>query len=333
MSHHVAARGGFDAARQASRAALLLDASLASAVERLSEPDGWRFSGFAALYLAGWAAGVAAVALAVATAQHPAWLWLASALLGSQLHALTVLQHDCGHRSAYRSAAANLWVGRFLAWFVFMPFTTFTEMHRHHHGALGDAARDPDEWFYEGGARGLFVREWLFVPRFVWLSLTRLPVGPARRRVQRELAFNTLTHAALAAGLWAAGATGVLLYAWLLPMAWLALLFNPISRGYEHWPLATLPACDPRRGDLRCNTVTVRSRLMGVLWAHIGLHVEHHMYPRVPFHRLPALHRLFAGKAYCMATWPLQPLNLTDAPAQPPAGATGTPPHLTGSSA
>jgi beta-carotene hydroxylase len=126
-----------------------------------------------------------------------------------------------------------------------------------------------------------------------------------RTRVVRELAFNLLTHALLVAALLWAGEIGVLVFAWLLPLLWLACVFNPISRGYEHCPMASLAADDPRRRDLRFNTVSVTSRLMGALWANIGLHVEHHMYPRVPFYRLPALHRLFAGKSYQSTPWPL----------------------------
>lgn len=290
-----------DPARRASRAALALGAEQHERLQALAQPNGAVFSTWAVAYLAAWALGV----LFVASTDQPLLQGLLSALLGSQLHALTVLQHDCGHRSAYASPRANLWVGRLLAWFVFMPFTTFTELHRRHHGFLGDRRHDPDEWFYEGGPRQLFLRECLFMPRFIWLSLLRMPAGETRSRVARELAFNAVTHAALIAALLASGATDLLLYAYALPMAWLALVFNPISRGYEHLPMASLPPDDLRRGDLRCNTISVTSRVVGVLWANIGFHVEHHMYPRVPFYRLPALHRLFAAKAYRRAPYPL----------------------------
>jgi beta-carotene hydroxylase len=289
------------AARTASRAALALPPQAASALERMSTPDGRVFSAWVVVYVAVWAAGVVAVAH---TSSLPVQLLL-SALLGSQLHALTVLQHDCGHRSAYGSAAANLWVGRGLALFVFMPFTTFTELHRRHHGFLGDERLDPDEWFYAAGPRWLFVREWLFLPRFIALSLGGGPLGAMRRRVAGELAVNATLHLALVAGLLAAQATQLLIFAYALPMLWLACVFNPLSRGFEHLPLAQLPAGDAARADLRLNTISTTSRLLGVLWANIGFHVEHHMYPRVPFYRLPALHRLFAGKSYRSTAWPL----------------------------
>ena len=299
-------------ARQASRAALALPPALAAALDELAEPDGELFTAWTVAYLAVWAIGVAAIPATDLLAVK----LLLSAFLGSQLHALTVLQHDCGHRSAYASPRANLWVGRLLALFVFMPFTTFTELHRRHHGFLGDSAQDPDEWFYERGPRWLFLRECLFMPRFIHLSLTRLPVGALRRHIVCELACNSVVHASLIGALLWSGATDLLLFGYVLPMFWLACVFNPISRGFEHLPMAELPPGDPGRGDLRLNTITVTSRVVGLLWANIGFHVEHHMYPRVPFYRLPALHRLFAGKAYRVARFPLGPLGQRSTPSE-----------------
>jgi fatty acid desaturase len=294
---------------------LALASAEADRLEAMSTPDGRRFAGLTLLYLAAWVAGVALVIVV----QAPIALLLISVFLGSQLHALTVLQHDCGHRSAFQSAAANLWVGRLLAVFVYMPFTTFAELHRRHHGLLGDPQGDPDEWFYESGKRWLYLRECLFMPRFIVLSLTRLPAGDVRRRVRAELLANTAVHATVVGLLLMLGQTQLLVWAYALPLLWLACVFNPISRGFEHQPMAELPAEDLLRRDLRCNTITVNSRLIGVLWANIGFHVEHHMYPRVPFYRLPALHALFADKAYRVARFPLGPVACRQASAMNPS--------------
>jgi fatty acid desaturase len=146
------------------------------------------------------------------------------------------------------------------------------------------------------------------MPRFIVLSLTRLPAVDVRRRVWGELLVNTTLHAAAVFLVLMLGQTRLLVWAYALPLFWLACVFNPISRGFEHRPMAELPADDPRRRDLRCNTITVNSRAIGVLWANIGFHVEHHMYPRVPFYRLPALHALFADKPCLVARFPLGPV-------------------------
>jgi len=291
--------------RAASRKGLQLDADDRARIEQLSVPAGWVFVAWSAFHLGLWATGLAAVVLSRGS---PEVQLLVALLMGNQLHALTILQHDCGHGSAFGSRVANLWVGRFLAWFIFMPFTTFTELHLQHHAFLGDPKKDPDEWFYDRGPFALFLRESLFLPRFVCLSLARALKPEAKRRVRRELAFNASTYALLAAGLVHAGAVDVLVFGFVLPMLFLAAVFNPISRGYEHFPMACMDASDPRRLDLRHNTVTVTSPIVGFLWANIIFHVEHHMYPRVPFYRLPQVHRMLRLGDYHQMPYPLSGL-------------------------
>jgi beta-carotene hydroxylase len=296
--------------RKAGREALALDATDMARLEALCQPNAGVFLRTLAAHLGLWALGL------VVVAQTQAWPWLQAVvglLMGSQLHALTVLQHDCGHQSAFRSRAANLWVGRVLAWFILLPFTSFTELHRRHHSHLGETDLDPDNWFYAGGPRWTHLRECLFMPRFIWLSATGTLAPAIRRRVRLELAANGLLHGLLVAALLLAGRPDVWLFAFGLPMLALACIFNPLARGAEHAPmshLTQLPQGDPRREDLRFNTVTIAHRGWGLVWANITYHVEHHLHPRVPFHKLPALHALMqaqmrrAGEPLTSAAYP-----------------------------
>lgn len=270
-------------------------------LRRLSEPDGRVFTLWTLFHVGIWALAAGMVFVT----EETLWKLVLSIVLGNQLHAFTVLQHECGHGSAYRSNRANLWVGRLLAWFIFMPFTTFTELHRHHHAYLGQPGKDPDEWFYAGGPGQVFLRECLFMPYFVARSLVQQCPSMAKGRVVGELAFNTLTWAALiGVSIWL-GYFEEVFYAFLLPMLILALAINPISRGYEHYPISRLGRAAPDRFDLRHNTVTVTNPLLGFLWANITYHVEHHLYPRVPFYRLPLLHRMLQDRQYTVEPYPL----------------------------
>jgi beta-carotene hydroxylase len=293
--------------REAARSALRLPAELDDIACRMSRPNGYAFSAWGIFHLTLWAAGIAAM---FHFRGHPWIQLLASVFLGSQLHTLTILQHDCGHRAAYRSPRLNLWVGRFLALFIYMPFTTFTALHRWHHGFLGDGRKDPDEWFYAKGARWLFLRECLFMPRFIVLSLRSDLGRETSQRVRNELAFNSATYLLLISVLLFCGTADVLTFGVLLPMFLLAVVYSPISRGYEHYPLACMSRDDPRREDLRFNTITVTSRALGFFWANITYHVEHHLYPRVPFYRLPGLRKLLVGKPYLSVAYPLAHLTL-----------------------
>jgi beta-carotene hydroxylase len=285
--------------RRAGRQALALAPHTDEALEAMSVPAARPFLVAMAAHLSTWLLGVGLIAWAQGM---PLVQALLGVLLGSTLHALTVLQHDCGHQSAFRSKTANLWVGRMLAWFILLPFTSFTELHRLHHSHLGVAGRDPDNWFYAAGRRWMHLRECFFLPRFIWLSL-RWPLSSrAKRRVLLELAANLVVYGVVVGTLAFLHRLDVALFAVLLPMLALACIFNPLARGAEHAPLSGIGADDPRREDLRFNTVTVASRFWGLAWANITYHVEHHLYPRVPFHRLPALHARLCSDKYLHTT-------------------------------
>ncbi len=45
---------------------------------------------------------------------------------------------------------------------------------------------------------------------------------------------------------------------------------------------------------------------IGLIWANINSHVEHHLYPYIPFYRLPVTHKLLSGKNYIIKSFVLQ---------------------------
>jgi len=286
-----------DEIRLAKRAELKVDRERQAQLLALQQPDPAKFLLWSALHVTVWFAGAAVILLG----DH--WLaqLLAVLVLGNQMHAFTILQHDCGHQNAFRSATWNLWVGRFFAWFIVFPYSSFTECHKYHHRYLGDADKDPDEWNYAGGVKWMFLRIAFFVPRFTYFSLTRYG-SQVRNLVLRELAFNLLTMAAI--GVWFASMGMFLQFVliFILPVLLLALLINPISRGYEHFPMATLGDHEQRL-DLAHNTITVTSRVLGLIWANINYHVEHHVYPGVPFFNLRKVHELLDNKPFLRDRW------------------------------
>ncbi len=275
-------------------------------LKTLLRPNGWRFSLWGGLHLSLW---VLFAALIFATDNLLVQI-LCSLMLGNVLHAMTILQHDCGHGSAYRSASANLWVGRFLAWFIIMPYTTFTVAHRWHHRSLGKPAEDPDDWFYAAGPRWLFVREWLFVPRFIMISLLRYG-REVRNTVLMELLFNLTGWAMMIALAYEFDLIREFVLILAIPLALLALVINPISRGYEHYPLALIREDDADRLNIAAGTVTVTNQLLGFLWANITYHVEHHVYPAAPLYNLPKIHRLMRQRDYIRVPYPLYKYPLT----------------------
>ena len=90
-----------------------------------------------------------------------------------------------------------------------------------------------------------------------------------------------------AGGLCAGGAVAVwsplLLWVWVVPV----ILGQPVLRLYL---LAEHGDC-PQVADMFLNTrTTFTTALVRFLAWNMPYHTEHHVFPQVPFHRLPALH-------------------------------------------
>jgi beta-carotene hydroxylase len=294
-----------EAAYEPCRRGWFVGLSEKAALLRLEKPDGLRFTVWTFFHFGVYAAGLTALPWL-----SPWWAKAAVALvLANQLHALTILQHDCGHGSAYASKHANLWVGRFLSFFIFLPFTAFQEVHKWHHWFLGDPKRDPDEWYYAGGPRQLWFREMLFMPYFTVLPLFRYG-AEVRRRVLSELIAHIVLWSAGLFWLFRLERFDILIWGLAIPMAGLALVISPISRGFEHFPLALMPQGVKERLDLHKNSVTITSRTFGFLWANITFHVEHHLFPRIPFFALPQAYRILSKQnKYLVTRFPLQSID------------------------
>ena len=287
-----------DEIRLAKRAELKVDRDRQAQLLALQQPDPVKFLLWSVLHVAVWVACAAVILLTDGWIGH----LLAVLILGNQMHSFTILQHDCGHQNAFRSRLWNLWVGRFFAWFIVFPYSSFTECHKFHHRYLGDADKDPDEWNYASGVKWMFLRIAVFVPRFTYFSLVRYGKD-VRNLVLRELVFNLLSMAALCTWFVSQGMLYEFVLIFVLPVLVLAAVINPISRGYEHFPMATLDSEDEQRLDLAQNTITIPSRVLSLIWANINYHVEHHVYPGVPFFNLHKVHALLDNKEFLRDRW------------------------------
>jgi fatty acid desaturase len=142
----------------------------------------------------------------------------------------------------------------------------------------------------------VWVRYWQNFSWHTYLSLTKY--GPkVRRVVVLEQLANCVFWAAVHLVLYQYGMLREALFIFWIPAAVIILIIGPVTRAYEHLPLAHYAPEDARRFDIASNTVTVTNRLLGLFWANITYHVEHHSYPRVPFYRLPRVHALLHARA------------------------------------
>ena len=225
----------------------------------------------------------------------PHWYLLipAMVLYGLTLVAMFAPMHECVHRTAFASPTANAVVGWIAGVVSFYNATFYRYYHAWHHRYTQDPARDPELMYPRATSRRAYVRE-LSAVQFWYrraidyssLALGRtegLPFVPANAR--RSIAISMSAQLAIYLALLASIAMGytAALYFWLLP----SLLAMPLLRAYlitEH----TLCSQD-QNGLSNTRTTLTWSPVRIIMW-NMPYHAEHHLFPSVPFHRLPALH-------------------------------------------
>lgn len=227
-------------------------------------------------------------------------LWGAVLILHAAL--LTFLfcaEHEAIHRTAFRSDRLNDAVATLAGFLLLLPPAWFRHFHLAHHRWTHDPARDPELATPKPATPAAYallltgLPEWASRIRTLARNALRETDAPfvpdrARARVTAEARAFLLGYAALAAASLAAQTT-ILLWLWILP----ALVGAPLLRAYL---LAEHARC-PHVADMLQNTrTTFTNRLVRFLAWNMPYHAEHHAYPAVPFHNLPALHRLIQGR-------------------------------------
>ena len=239
---------------------------------------------------------IGASGLAVWLARDRWWLLLpAMALHGVLLTFLFSAAHETIHRTAFRSRWLNQAMGWLAGAVLLLPPDYFRAFHFAHHAHTGDPARDPELAWPRPATRRAYLWHVSGLP--YWIGQLRVTLTHALGRVPegfiaQKMAPKIVQGARLLLALYAlllAGSialqTTALLWLWVFP----ALLGQPFLRLFllaEHWGR-------PAGRDMLVNTRTTKTNwLVCRLTWNMPYHVEHHAYPAVPFHALPALHPL-----------------------------------------
>lgn len=247
---------------------------------------------------------------------HPLVWVLCFIFLARQQLALAILMHDGAHRRLFKSAKWNDFVGQFLcAAPLFFSLYSYQTLHlKHHREPL--APTDPDLSLIGGypiplssllrklarDASGLsyfkFIRYFIYMARKPKASGEKVEreVGPKELKLQAAgnrmslpmITFSILLVALLMWGaLFAAGHGWYFLFFWVLPAITALQVLLRIRGIAEHAGYQPNP-------DQRTNARTVINPIQTFIFAphNVHYHIEHHVYPAVPFYNLPKLHRL-----------------------------------------
>ena len=224
----------------------------------------------------------------------PYWPLLipAMALHGATLVTMFAPMHECTHRTAFASPRLNDAVGWVAGLFSFYNSTFYRYYHSWHHRYTQDPARDPELMYPRASTRARYLREISSIGFWhrramdygkLALGAWRLPFLPesARRKVQLSVAIQLLIY--IAAAVAAVMGFTAPLYFFFLP----SLLAMPLMRAYL---VAEHTLCSNDQNFLTNTRTTLTIFPVRLLMWNMPFHAEHHLFPSVPFHRLPALH-------------------------------------------
>lgn len=246
-------------------------------------------------HLAGHLGAIAVVGGLIAV-RVPGW-WALTPVQGMLVVFLFTLEHEATHKTPFRSLWINEQAGRLAGFLLLLPFEWFRYFHLAHHRWTNIEGRDPElaggkpegwrAWAWQVSGVPYWVAELRLMAALVRgrAEADYLPDG-AKRRIVAEARWMAVGYAVVLASLfW----TPVVVWVWIVPV----LLGQPVLRLYL---LAEHGDC-PRVANMFENTRTVfTTALVRFLAWNMPYHVEHHVYPAVPFHRLPALHALMRAE-------------------------------------
>lgn len=226
--------------------------------------------------------------------------------IGARQHALVVLMHEGAHVRLFSHRKLNDWVSEVLLSWPMLLFTMHAYRrnhwphHRHTNGA-GDpdwARKQTVEWRFPKSAKALWLQLMSYTLgagflRFVVVA-ARLPkpVGtqdsdPRAMKIARLLFLGTSIALITALHVW----REFLLF-WVLPfLTWFQVAFLVRSIA-EHFAIEG-------RGGVFAKTRTTIPNWFDSLFLvpkNAGYHLEHHLFPSVPFFNLPRLHALLMAR-------------------------------------
>jgi fatty acid desaturase len=207
-----------------------------------------------------------------------------------------VPMHDLlvhGHEGTHRHAARTRWVNELVNWFnhalVGISGTAYRAFHFAHH-RWTQTSRDPEYQLLDAVRRGAPGWAYLAIPLVAHAFVNTYPLRRATGsrlagHVLRDLVGVVLLHGATAAGL---GGTRYLTFVVAPIFTGLAAMVVLRSICEHHATVA---------GSRWTQTRTMNAgRLMDIAWSNTSYHLEHHLFPNVPFHKLPAVRTELAGE-------------------------------------
>ncbi len=226
---------------------------------------------------------------------NPCTYFLAVVWIGSRLQALGVLMHEAVHYRLFKNRKANDIIGELLAWPITLTMRGYRNSHLAHHQNLNTAA-DPDynQWdkYYRfPKTKGQMVvalienalgigflydlTQTLFSHQEQFESHNRIPLP---LRVCQLTFFAVIIGLSIAFSFWQ-----LLLLYWLVPLLTATKFFDYLRAIAEHYGMESSKELNSSRNTFGWETFFIAPY-------NICVHLDHHLYPGVPWYNLHKLH-------------------------------------------
>ncbi len=232
---------------------------------------------------------------------HPLFYIFSVITIGARMHALAILMHDASHFRYLKNRKWNdVITNLFTMYPLFTSIEKYRQNHMRHHRHL-NTEDDPD-WVAKLGKREFRFpktkREFLTtvfsylvlyqgINDAIWF-LRRFSSSGEKQNGEREKStlrivfFLVLFTVLTLFGLWK-----YYLLLWIIPYLSTFFMFQYIRSVAEHF------------GELAYDHELTHTRTVKATWLekffiaphNVGYHLEHHLYPGVPYYNLPKLHR------------------------------------------
>lgn len=243
------------------------------------------------------------ITLAITIAElywHPLVYFVAIIIIGSRIHGLAVLMHDACHYRVSNSRKYNDWLGELISLPIPVSMEGFRKNHLAHHNFL-NTEDDPDWQRTRIKAFEFPKTPMQLVTTFLYYALA-LNAPSDLKQVRKEKHINDVPltlrmfrwsfYVIFALCAWFFNFWQEALLYWVVPLFTSFSFFLYVRSAAEHY------------SNLKYETLLDSSRtVVAPLWERwlfaphgINYHIEHHLYPSVPYYRLPELHQYLMTK-------------------------------------
>lgn len=266
-------------------------------LDELSEIKAWRFN----LALI---SDISLIAVSIAISEYfwfNPYVYVASVIvIGSRMHGFGILVHETVHSLAYKNRKANLCVGEVLAWTLGVSMSGYRFNHYLHHRKT-NSDDDPDwirnkNFFHQYPKTRLqnFLCALLMLSGCLYFYIVFFLNRDFSRYKYNKLieVCRLIFYAAVIASAIIFDFTLGLMVYWLIPLMTFFFFLLAYRGMAEH------------HGNLDYSDIYKSTRTVHANWFekfflaqhNVEYHLDHHLYPQVPFYNLPRLHEVLMQK-------------------------------------